>query len=221
MGSILLMTGLLGIILFLILLFVNAILGNSRIPSAVCLFLCFLLFARGAIATVDTKRQAVAQSATRPENTWVPSTQDDQGPDQAGTTTPPTRQDAPLGDTAPSESEQNTTDQKPVGPTDTDQPEYGQQTDSFQNTQATTTPPTQSSTQPNRALSGNWGEDSTTDEITGPLARTAYWVSGGKSYHFSSNCPSLSRSTNIQTGTLQDALNAGKTDPCNNCANGS
>ena len=73
MGSILLMTGLLGIILFLILLFVNAILGNSRIPSAVCLFLCFLLFARGAIATVDTKRQAVAQSATRPENTWVPS----------------------------------------------------------------------------------------------------------------------------------------------------
>lgn len=69
--------------------------------------------------------------------------------------------------------------------------------------------------------SGNWGKDSTTNEITGSLSRAAYWVSGGKSYHFSNGCPSLSKSTNIQTGTLQDALNAGKTDPCNNCAGGS
>ena len=68
--------------------------------------------------------------------------------------------------------------------------------------------------------SGKWGESSTTNEITGDLNRTAYWVSSGKSYHFSESCPSLSRSINIQTGTLQDALNAGKTDPCNNCANG-
>lgn len=68
--------------------------------------------------------------------------------------------------------------------------------------------------------SGNWGEDSTTKEITGSLSRTAYWVNGGKSYHFTKDCPSLSRSTNIKSGTLQDALNAGKTDPCNNCAGG-
>lgn len=68
---------------------------------------------------------------------------------------------------------------------------------------------------------GTWGEDSTTDEITGNLTKTAYWVSSGKSYHFAQNCPSLSRSTNIKSGTLQDALNDGKTDPCNNCAGGS
>lgn len=68
---------------------------------------------------------------------------------------------------------------------------------------------------------GNWGEDSTTNEITGSLFKTAYWVNSGKSYHFTQDCPSLSRSTNIKSGTLQDALNAGKTDPCNNCAGGS
>lgn len=68
---------------------------------------------------------------------------------------------------------------------------------------------------------GSWGEDSTTNEITGDLSRTAYWTKSGKSYHFSKECPSLSRSKNIYEGTLQDALNANKTDPCNNCAGGS
>lgn len=68
---------------------------------------------------------------------------------------------------------------------------------------------------------GSWGEDSTTNEITGDLSRTAYWTRSGKSYHFSRECPSLSRSKNIYEGTLQDALNANKTDPCNNCAGGS
>lgn len=67
---------------------------------------------------------------------------------------------------------------------------------------------------------GNWGDDRTTNEITGSLSRTAYWTPSGKSYHFSKSCPSLSRSKNIRTGTLQDALNAGKKDPCNNCAGG-
>ena len=69
--------------------------------------------------------------------------------------------------------------------------------------------------------SGSWGNDSTTNEITGPLDKKSYWTKGGKSYHFSKTCPSLSKSTNIKEGTLQDALNAGKKDPCNNCAGGS
>jgi len=85
-----------------------------------------------------------------------------------------------------------------------------------------TSEPTPASTvQTSRGSSGIWGSSSTTNEITGGLGQTAYWTSGGKSYHFSAGCPSLSRSANIKTGTLQDALNAGKTDPCNNCANGS
>lgn len=66
--------------------------------------------------------------------------------------------------------------------------------------------------------SERWGEDTTTIEITGDLSRTAYWTPRGKSYHFSRSCPSLSRSQNVKDGTLQEALDAGKTDPCNNCA---
>lgn len=65
-----------------------------------------------------------------------------------------------------------------------------------------------------------WGEEKTTNEITGPLSQTSYWTPNGKSYHFSKGCPSLSRSKTIFSGTLSDALDAGKTDPCNNCAGG-
>lgn len=66
----------------------------------------------------------------------------------------------------------------------------------------------------------SWGDSSITNEITGDLNRTAYWTNGGRSYHFNRNCPSLSNSRNVNQGTLQEALNAGKTDPCNNCAGG-
>lgn len=78
-----------------------------------------------------------------------------------------------------------------------------------------------SSSSGNSSSSDSWGESSTTNEVTGSLDKDAYWVDGGKSYHFTSGCTSLSKSKNIRSGTLQDALNAGKTDPCNNCAGGS
>lgn len=66
--------------------------------------------------------------------------------------------------------------------------------------------------------SGPWGEDETTDETIGSSSRTVYWVPDGKSYHFNRSCPSLSRSDEIERGTLQEARAAGKKDPCNNCA---
>lgn len=59
-----------------------------------------------------------------------------------------------------------------------------------------------------------------TDDITGPLSTPAWWTEGGHSYHFSPSCPSLSRSSSVQSGTLSDALDAGKYDPCNICAYG-
>ena len=62
-----------------------------------------------------------------------------------------------------------------------------------------------------------WGEDDTTDEVVGSLSRTVYWVANGKSYHFSRSCPSLSRSTDIISGTLREARANGYCDPCNNC----
>lgn len=68
--------------------------------------------------------------------------------------------------------------------------------------------------------SGSRESSSGTGEITGSPEQTAYWTPGGKSYHFSQNCTSLKRSKTILSGTLQDALDANKTDPCNLCANG-
>ena len=44
-----------------------------------------------------------------------------------------------------------------------------------------------------------------------------YWTPGGKSYHNSQECSTLSRSKTILSGSLNDALNAGKDDPCNVC----
>lgn len=83
----------------------------------------------------------------------------------------------------------------------------------------TVTPqPTSAPSQASTGSSGPWGEDETTDETIGSSSRTVYWVPDGKSYHFSRSCPSLSRSDEIERGTLQEARAAGKKDPCNNCA---
>lgn len=80
-----------------------------------------------------------------------------------------------------------------------------------------TTAPTSKPRQTSTPTSGPWGEDETTDETIGSSSRTVYWVASGKSYHFSRSCPSLSRSDEIERGTLQEARAAGKKDPCNNC----
>jgi len=44
-----------------------------------------------------------------------------------------------------------------------------------------------------------------------------YWVPGGQVYHSTTGCRSLARSSDIRSGTLQDAINAGKDRPCKNC----
>lgn len=48
-------------------------------------------------------------------------------------------------------------------------------------------------------------------------ANVVYWTPGGKSYHNSQECSTLSRSKTIHSGSLNDAINAGKDDPCNVC----
>lgn len=89
---------------------------------------------------------------------------------------------------------------------------------------STTTPP-QSFISSEEDLSGLQNLSEVPDTETTPQqaagdTRTAYWTPGGKSYHFSKNCTSLKRSKTINSGTVQDAVNAGKSDPCNLCANG-
>lgn len=46
---------------------------------------------------------------------------------------------------------------------------------------------------------------------------TVYWTPNGKSYHSSSGCSTLSRSKTVLSGTLDEAIAEGKTDPCNVC----
>lgn len=81
--------------------------------------------------------------------------------------------------------------------------------------------PSKSSSQSNHSsFSSETSSAPLTDDITGPLSTPAWWTEGGHSYHFSPSCPSLSRSSSVQSGTLSDALDAGKYDPCNICAYG-
>lgn len=46
---------------------------------------------------------------------------------------------------------------------------------------------------------------------------TVYWTPSGKSYHTTQGCSSLARSKTILSGSLDDALAAGKSDPCDRC----
>lgn len=49
------------------------------------------------------------------------------------------------------------------------------------------------------------------------LDRIVYWTPNGKSYHYSKECQTLQRSKVIRQGTLREALDAGKSNPCNYC----
>lgn len=46
---------------------------------------------------------------------------------------------------------------------------------------------------------------------------SVYWTPKGKSYHNRQNCSTLKRSKTILSGSLNDALSAGKLDPCDIC----
>ena len=47
--------------------------------------------------------------------------------------------------------------------------------------------------------------------------QTVYWVKNGEVWHISINCPSLARSKNILSGSLDDAMAAGKERACKRC----
>jgi len=49
------------------------------------------------------------------------------------------------------------------------------------------------------------------------LDRIVYWTPNGKFYHYSKECQTLQRSKVIRQGTLREALDAGKSNPCNYC----
>ncbi len=47
-----------------------------------------------------------------------------------------------------------------------------------------------------------------------------YWTRWGKSYHLDENCRALTRSETLITGTLEEAFEAKRNDPCDFCAGG-
>lgn len=47
--------------------------------------------------------------------------------------------------------------------------------------------------------------------------KTVYWTPNGKSYHYKKDCKTLSRSKTIIEGTLKEAIDLGKSDPCDIC----
>ena len=70
---------------------------------------------------------------------------------------------------------------------------------------------------PNSTVSSSSSVQSTVIVPPTDNSRIVYWVPNGKSYHYRKDCSTLSRSKTILSGTLQQALDAGKTDPCNVC----
>lgn len=44
-----------------------------------------------------------------------------------------------------------------------------------------------------------------------------YWVPNGKSYHSTDECVALLKSKEICSGTLDEAIEEGKDDPCSKC----
>ena len=50
-----------------------------------------------------------------------------------------------------------------------------------------------------------------------PVSNTVYWTPNGKSYHSTRNCTTLKRSKTILSGTLDEAIRTGHSDPCNVC----
>ncbi len=57
----------------------------------------------------------------------------------------------------------------------------------------------------------------TPDPGPAPTPDIVYWVSGGSVYHSTIECPTLSRSKNIKSGTIEEANEAGKKTPCKVC----
>lgn len=56
-------------------------------------------------------------------------------------------------------------------------------------------------------------QQSVVDALGNP---TVYYTSGGKSFHLSRNCSTLSKSKNVHSGQLKDVISS-KSDPCNVC----
>lgn len=61
------------------------------------------------------------------------------------------------------------------------------------------------------------GKDAGNDISEDPGNGIVYYTPNGKSYHYDRSCRTLSRSKTILSGTLEEAINSGHSDPCDIC----
>lgn len=67
--------------------------------------------------------------------------------------------------------------------------------------------------EPKQTEASDTSKNTETDDLT----LEVYWVSGGEVWHVTDKCSSLSRSKKILSGTVEDAVLAGKTRVCKKC----
>lgn len=60
-------------------------------------------------------------------------------------------------------------------------------------------------------------EEEESDHETEPFDGTVYWVKGGKVWHTHDDCGSLKDSSDVLSGSIEDALEAGKERICSRC----
>lgn len=78
-----------------------------------------------------------------------------------------------------------------------------------------TTSPPETTAAPERSLPVTEAEPPARNEPDS--TQTVFWVDNGEVWHRTKECPSLSRSKNIRSGSSDAAMNAGKTRQCKRC----
>ena len=98
--------------------------------------------------------------------------------------------------------------------TDTEAPQANNQVETTSEIEETVPDDTTTITE-----TANISETTAAPETTAAInqEQTVYWVKNGEVWHISINCPSLARSKNILSGSLDDAMAAGKERACKRC----
>ena len=138
---------------------------------------------------VPEKITAVGDTAASAETPAPPETEV-----QPETTAPP-ETEVQTETTAPPETE--------VQPETTVQPE--------------TAAPPETTAQPETTAPPETTSPPVTASNNSDAADSVYWVAGGEVWHIRSDCSSLSRSKNIKSGSVSDAVAAGKARVCKRC----
>ncbi len=64
-------------------------------------------------------------------------------------------------------------------------------------------------------IENHYDEDDLTRDENGNII--VYWTQYGKSFHLDGECYHVADSTTKTSGTIEEAIEAGKTDPCDHC----